>query len=460
MVDKSYEPAHSYTVNPAPESPTLKTGAEIGAAFANLKAETGRDGVNLGVGVPFGAPPEAVEELAQRLIREMETFPYLPLTGGKDMERLAKEFMEGRLHFPSELWRDGQKVSFGAMPLNGAKDCLSRVYNALAIKTWLVPVPFWPTNQTLIERSGAKLIPIRCHRDNGYRMTDKQLEEAASQYPGSGLVLTNPSNPLSVSYRREHLEKLAPVILKHVAFVVEDGIYNRLNKGERIPLLPEVEPRITGYAYVGGGAKDLCYAGNRPGLLYAPTDVIANVKGWKSEDSGNQPAYALAVMRACLDDSPEIQAAIQKHIKDRVELYGENREIIRTGLQQIGFSFPQDANEGLYVWCATPEGRNLSEMITPQGDRLNDTEGLNNYMMKNGVAGIPGHLFYPRGYEDSSAGRDEMRLSLGLTSQEVQRGIDTMVELVKGCRLEGQDITYGDFCEFSGFGSRNSGVSM
>jgi aspartate aminotransferase len=456
MVDKSYEPAHSYTVNPAPESPTLKTGAEIGAAFERLKAETGKDGVNLGVGVPFGEPPAAVEELAQTLIRGTKTFPYLPLTGGKDIERLAKEFMEGRLHFPSELWRGGKKVSFGAMPLNGAKDCLSRVYGALGIDKWLSPIPFWPTNQTLIERSGGKLLPVRCHRDNGYRMTAEQLEEVASQHPGCGLVLTNPSNPLSVSYRREHLEKLAPVILKHVAFVVEDGIYNRLNGGERIPLLPEVEPRITGYTYVGGGAKDLGYAGNRPGLLYAPYDVLANVRGWKSEDSGNQPTYALAVMRACLDDSPEIQEAIQQHIKDRVELYEKNREIIRTGLKQIGFSFPEDANEGLYVWCATPEGLNLlSNMITPQGDRLKDTEGLNNYMMNNGVAGIPGHLFYPRGYEDSSAGRDEMRLSLGLDSQEAQRGIDTMVELVKGCRLEGQDMTYGDFCEFRGLGGQS-----
>ena len=459
MADESYKPAYSYKVKPSPESPTLKTGAEIGKAFANLEATTGKQGVNLGVGVPFGTPPQAVEDLAQRLIRETQTFPYLPLTGGKDIERLAKQFMEQQLHFPQQLWCDGAEVSFGSMPLNGAKECLNRVYDALDIDTWLVPVPFWPTNQTLIERSGARLIPIPCLREKGYRLQAEQLEAVARQYPGSGLVLTNPSNPLSVSLRREHLETLAPVILKHCKFVVEDGIYNRLHDGERIPLLPEVEPRITAYAYVGGFAKDLCYAGNRLGLLYAPTRVLANVKGWKSEDSGNQPAYALAALRACLDDSREIQEAIQQHIGDRVALYKTNRDIVRTGLEQIGFTYPEDANEGLYVWCATPESLNLRDMITPQGDRLNDTEGLNKYMMKNGVAGIPGHLFYPRGY-DSSAGRDEMRLSLGVDEKEAQRGMDRMVTLVRDCGLKGTEMTYGDFLDQAGASQAAGGKSM
>jgi hypothetical protein len=44
-----------------------------------------------------------------------------------------------------------------------------------------------------------------------------------------------------------------------------------------------------------------------------------------------------------------------------------------------------------------------------------------------------------------------MRLSLGVDEKEAQRGMDLMVTLVRDCRLEGIDMTYGDFLDRGGF---------
>lgn len=107
------------------------------------------------------------------------------------------------------------------------------------------------------------------YEDNTYRMDFEDLERKASDPDVRLLLLCNPHNPAGRVWRRDELEKLNDICLRHDIRVVSDEIHCEL-------VLPGY--RFTPFATVGGECRDNSVICNSPSKSFNTAGLqIANI---------------------------------------------------------------------------------------------------------------------------------------------------------------------------------------
>jgi aspartate aminotransferase len=142
--------------------------------------------------------------------------------------------------------------------------------------------PYYPQHSGKIELAGGRPVSVPLDAERGFAIRADWIEAKITGRTRA-IVLVNPSNPTGRVHRREELEALAQVAIRHDLIVIADEVYEyNVYEGRHISIasLPGMAERtISLYAFTKSHAMDgwrLGYATAAPDILNAMLKVTSN----------------------------------------------------------------------------------------------------------------------------------------------------------------------------------------
>lgn len=262
----------------------------------------------------------------------------------------------------------------------------------------IVPTPCFLAYPALCEMAGAKMVPVPCRFENGFQLDPKELEAAVTDKTRM-LILNSPNNPSGAAMRKDVLEVIAEIAVRHDLIVVSDECYERFfYEGEHVSIasLPGMAERtIT----VGASSKTYSMTGWRVGYMAMPEWVTPHANRTHlylntSPTTFAQYGYIEALRKA----GPDVTKMIQE--------YKERRDLVVGYLKQM---------PGLDV--VVPEGAfYVFPSIKKTG--MTDVAFCSYILEKAGVAIVPGEAFETPGFARLAYCRSKDYLTAAMESMK------------------------------------------
>jgi len=117
---------------------------------------------------------------------------------------------------------------------NGGKHGLTNIFAAILNPgdEVIIPAPYWLSYPEIVRLSDGVPVVVRCAKENQYKLTVAQLEEAVSAKT-KALVLNTPNNPTGMIYTADELRAIGEFAVAHDFYIVADEMYEILVYGGR-----------------------------------------------------------------------------------------------------------------------------------------------------------------------------------------------------------------------------------
>ncbi len=196
----------------------------------------------------------------------------------------------------------------------------------------LIPEPCFVSYGPSALFAGGNVVYVPTSVENNFQVTAADIEARITDRT-KVLFLAYPSNPTGAVLRREVLEEIAEVVVKHDLIVISDEIYDRLIYGEAFSAghtcLPSIESLRDRTILLGGFSKDYAMTGWRIGYICAPPGVYESLYKLHQYIIMSAPTMgqygALAALKECQDDVETMRSA-----------YDVRRRTIVDGLRSAG----------------------------------------------------------------------------------------------------------------------------
>jgi len=281
----------------AQEVPPSATLA-VSARAQELKAE-GADVVGFGAGAPDFDTPEYIKEAAIEALKAGKT----KYTAASGLIELRKAIVE---KFKKENGLD-YKPEQVIVNIGGKHS----VYEAMQAvldpgDEVILGTPYWVTYPEAIKLAGAVTKVVQTDKDNNYKMTPSQLEEAITDK--TAMVLINsPSNPGGFTYTPEELKALAKVLEGTNVMVLSDEIYEKLIYGDTrfVSFASLSEDAYNRTLTLNGFSKTFSMTGWRLGYTAGPLDAIKAMGRLQSHMTSNAVTFGQYAAIAALGEPAE-----------------------------------------------------------------------------------------------------------------------------------------------------------
>lgn len=369
--------------------------------------EMQRQGINVisfGVGEPDFDTPDNVKEAAYRAIKDGKT-KYTPASGIHEL----KVAIQQRFALDNNLSYDLDQI----MVTVGAKHALYNVTQVLLDPgdEVIIPAPYWVSYVEQVRVTGATPVVIQTTAENGFRMTAQQLEAAIT--PKTKMIMLNsPSNPTGAVYRREELQAVADIAVKHGLIVVSDEIYQPFIYGsERHTSIAELGDDIKALTLiVHGVSKSHAMTGWRIGYVAGDAKVIKAMTSLQSHSTSNPTSVAQwAAIEALTGPQDAMKQMVQEFVKRRDYLVERLR-----ALPGVTCDVPDGA---FYVFPRIDSvfGRSYD------GVTIRTSEDLCQLLLRKAhVSIVPGSAFGAEGY---------FRISYATSMENIKTGMDRVEEV-------------------------------
>ena len=339
-------------------------------------AEVGAENVyDFSLGNPSVAPPQAVEDAIEELLR------------GKDMTALhgytsapgdlaTREAIAGHIRENFGVPADAGHIYMTCGAAASLTISLSAICNAG--DEVITFAPYFTEYKVFAETAGASLIALPSDPDT-FQIDFSALEGAIS--PKTAAVLVNsPNNPSGVVYGRETVEKLAALLAEksaeygHTIYLISDEPYREITYGAEVPYVPCVWPRtIVCYSY----SKSLSLPGERIGYIFVSP---------LAKDAGELYLAVCGAGRAlgyvCAPSLFQKVIARCQGMTSDVSVYEKNRNTLLSALTSYGFK------------CVRPDGAFYLFVRSPEADANAFCERAKAYDLLL----VPGDDFGCKGY--------------------------------------------------------------
>ena len=343
-----------------------------------LKA-AGRDILSLSAGEPDFDTPDHICEAAAAAIRAGQT-RYTDVDGTPELKAAIREKFrkENGLDYAQD------QVTVG----NGGKQI---IYNALLATLnpgdeVIIPAPYWVSYPDITLLAEGTPVFVNCDAAAGFRLSPAALEAAITPRT-KWLVLNAPNNPSGALLRRDNLEALAAVLLRHPqVWVMTDDIYEHLCfDGLTFTTIAAAVPALKERTLtVNGVSKAYAMTGWRIGYAGGPKDLIRAMATIQGQSTSNPCSVSQAAAVAALTGPQDFLPARSRIFQDR-------RDLVVSMLNQA---------EG--IQCARPDGAfyvypSCSALIgrrTPDGRVIVSDDDLAAWFLdQEGVAVVQGAAF-------------------------------------------------------------------
>jgi aspartate aminotransferase len=299
---------------------------------AELKA-MGRDVLGLGAGEPDFDTPDHIRKAAKEAIDRGET-RYTAVAGTLALREAirAKHLKDNKLDYTPE------QITVGC----GGKQV---IYNALMATLdpgdeVIIPAPYWVSYPDIVLLCGGDPMILQCSAETGFKVQPGDLERMISSNT-KWLILNSPSNPTGSAYRREELQAIAEVLVRHPhVWVMTDDIYEHIvYDAFTFTTIAEVDPRLYDRTLtLNGCSKTYCMTGWRVGWGAGPAQLIKAMNTVQSQSTTHTSSISQAAAVAAL-------AGPQDFIQKNNEIFRQRRDLVVAML-----------NEAPGLQCPTPEG--------------------------------------------------------------------------------------------------------
>ncbi|MCM1285261.1 MAG: aminotransferase class I/II-fold pyridoxal phosphate-dependent enzyme [Acetobacter sp.] len=234
-------------------------------------AEEMDDVISLGVGEPDFLTPWHIRQLG---INSLEK-GFTRYTANAGLIQLRKEISDfyKRKYNVSYAHKTEVLVTVGGS--EGIDMCIRSV--VCPGDEVLVVEPSFVCYKPIVETSGGVAVPLVTRNENKFKLTAEEIENAVTDKTKL-LILPFPNNPTGAVMRKEDLEKIAEVIIKHNLFVLSDEIYSELTYGDQghtsIASIDGMKERTV---VINGFSKTYSMTGWRLGYALGPEPVIAQM---------------------------------------------------------------------------------------------------------------------------------------------------------------------------------------
>jgi aminotransferase len=338
--------------------------------------------INLAQGFPNFPAPDVLKEAAARAIHD-DVNQYAITWGAQRLrEAVARKYQDW---YALEVDPDREiTVTCGATEAMIAT--LMAVVNPG--DEVIVFEPFYENYgpDTILADARPVYVPLR----PGQELDRDRLADAFS--PRTRAIIVNtPSNPAGRVLRRNELEAISDLCIRHDVLAVTDEIYEHIRfEGDHVPLatLPGMRDRTV---TISGASKTFSVTGWRIGWILAPamlTDAIRKVHDFLTVGAPAplQEGVAVALAQLELPFYQQLAAA-----------YRSRRDLLYSALVESGFA------------CLPPEGAyyilaDFSPLAQAAGSKppLSDTEFAVWLSREIGVTPVPGSSFFRDGGEGAS----------------------------------------------------------
>ncbi|MHC1630676.1 MAG: pyridoxal phosphate-dependent aminotransferase, partial [Methanoculleaceae archaeon] len=286
----------------------------------------GPDAINLGIGQPDFVTPDHIREAAIKAIEAGHT-GYTPNAGIPELVSAIAEKFRGE---------NGLDVSPSCVMVTaGASEALHLVMEALVNPgdRVLVPDPGFVSYASLARIAGG--VPIGIPLDGTMHL---DIESAEELMDGARLlVLNSPSNPTGMVEPPDHIRALVEYAMDRGVSVVSDEVYEHFLYDGAVHKSPALfgDDVIT----INATSKTYAMTGWRVGYLAAPEEYIPEfIKIHQYCQACATSISQYAALAALTGD--------QTCVAEMREEYRRRRDLLYTGLRDLGFSFP--APEGAF----------------------------------------------------------------------------------------------------------------
>ncbi|NUT54969.1 MAG: PLP-dependent aminotransferase family protein [Thermoleophilia bacterium] len=375
----------------------VRTRGDVGDGIASVLALLGRsDVISFAGGFPDPEtfPRDRIAALLQEFTAdgELSAFQYAPtrgLAGTLDAFADRLERLQGRRPADDEL-----------VVTSGAIEALELVGKSFLDPgdTVVVEAPTYLGSIQSFRSFEAALVPVALD-EHGLDVDELAQRLADGLRPKLLYTIPDHQNPAGVSLVAERRAPLVELARRYGFLIVEDVAYRELGFEEAtLPSLWSLGPDVVLQA--GTTSKTFC-PGVRLGWAVGPADVASRLVAAKQLT--DQCAGALGQR---LFEESERRGWIDEQLQRSRALYRRKGERMLAALER---SMPDGAR-----WT-TPHGGFFSWLTLPGVDAVE----LAGRAVEQGVAAVPGTLFFPDG-----RGRDTLRLSFSLVDEErIDEGI-------------------------------------
>lgn len=370
----------------------------ITAKAKELRA-SGVDVVGFGAGEPDFNTPENVCNAGIEAIKTGFT-KYTPASGTNELKAaISRKFKEfnGLDYAPNQI-----------VISNGGKQGLSNVFDAIlnAGDEVIIPAPYWLSYPEMVKLSDGVPVFIKGSKENGYKITAKQLDEAITDKT-KAFVLNTPSNPTGMIYSREELEEIAEVIVRRDIYCVSDEMYEYLIYGDEkhVSIASLNEEIYKKTITCSGLSKSYAMTGWRIGYTGSSVEIAKLMGAMQSHATSNPNSIAqYASVEALTGPQDAMKAMKDEFNRRRVYMY--NR--VKT-MPYVDVIEPKGA---FYVFIDLSKALKLSY----KGEKLESAAKVAECLLKDyAVAVIPCADFgFPT----------HIRLSYAISMESIEKGLD------------------------------------
>ncbi len=256
--------------------------------------------------------------------------------------------------------------------------------------------PGYPCYRNVLTALGCEVVELPSGPESRFQPTVAMLE--ALDQPVAGLVVASPANPTGTMLLPAELEALASWCRAHGVRLISDEIYHGITYASA-PAVASAWQWSRDAVVLGSFSKYFSMTGWRIGWLLAPADLRRPIDVLAGNFTICPPAIAQHAALAAF--TPESYAECEAH----VGRYARNRELLLTGLRELGWNRLAPADGAFYVYA------DISHLTT---DSMSFALRL---LERTGVALTPGVDF------DTTNGDQFVRLSFAGSEQEIRTGL-------------------------------------
>jgi len=349
----------------------------------------GKPVINMGIGSPDGAPPQAAFKELQRTLFEPNAHQYQSYKGLPQLREAMAQYYA--TYFNVNLQPDSE-----IQPLMGSKEGITHISLAFLNPgdQVLVPNPGYPTYTSVSKLVGADPIFYTLEEANNY-LPDFEALEKTDLTKVKLMWLNYPHMPTGALATKTVFKKLIAFAKTHDILVVNDNPYSHILNNEPLSIL-SVQGAKEVALELNSLSKSFNMAGWRVGMLSGSSEYINYVMKVKTQmDSGMFLPLQMGVVQALRTN--------HSWFTSLNNVYAERKQLLLKLVDLLNCEVVA-SKAGLFVWAKLPKGETSEAFI----DHL---------LQKHHIFVAPGTIF-------GSQGEGFIRFSLCVTKEHIKESIN------------------------------------
>ena len=271
----------------------------------------------------------------------------------------------------------------------------------------LIPEPFYPNYNTMVNLTGGKIHPIHTTPEEGYHYADRARIEKEINEHTRAIMVTNPGNPTGLVLTPEEMRLMVDIAKEHDLFIIGDEAYREfVYAGEPLQSLGQFADAAENVIVVDTVSKRFSACGARIGCVISRNkELMAQLMKY-CQCRLCVPTIDQIASAALYDVGSEYFAAVREEYKRR-------RDTVMEGLSQIPGVICECPKGAFYVMAALPvdDAEKFQYWLLEEFEDKGDT-----------VMFAPGEGFYGT----PGCGKNEIRIAYVLKEDKLRRAMELL----------------------------------